>query len=86
MSPPMRVRIGDRSQLGSLVEFLEARNCTIGFRGGDLEVRPRSIGAGGHEPGGGDELPSSLRAWAAAHPEAGLRVVRETRSRRRRVA
>lgn len=85
VSASIRVRIGDRSQLGNLVEYLEARDCTIGFRGGDLEVRPRHVHAGEPYPGG-DELSSTLHAWAAAHPEAGFEVVQQAPSGRRRVA
>lgn len=78
----MRIRIRDRSQLESLVEYLRRCNCTIGFRAGQLDVRPRHLPVDERLRYEELELSSFLRIWSALHPDAGVQLV-EGRSRRR---
>jgi hypothetical protein len=71
----VRVRIRDRSQLGSLVEYLERCDCTLSFRDGELEVRPRQLPVDRRLRHEELELSSLLRVWAAFHPGAGVELV-----------
>jgi hypothetical protein len=70
----VRVRIRDRSQLGSLVDYLKRCDCTLSFRDGELEVRPRQLPVDRRLRHEELELSSFLRVWAAFHPDAGVEL------------
>jgi hypothetical protein len=71
----VRIRIRDRSQLHSLVEYLERCDCTLSFRDGDLDVRPRQLPVDDRLRYEELEVASFLRVWEAFHPGAGVELI-----------
>ena len=57
------------------MEYLERCDCTVGFRDGDLEARPRQLPLDPRLRHEELELSSFLRVWAAFHPDAGLELI-----------
>jgi hypothetical protein len=71
----MRVRVGDRSQLGSLIDYLRRCECSVGFTDGDLDVHPRQLPVDSRLRYEALELAALLRVWSVFHPEADVELV-----------
>lgn len=71
----MRIVLHDRSKLAELVEYLRRCNCTVGFRGGELDVTPRHLPVDARLRYEELELASFLRVWSALNPGASAEVV-----------
>ena len=71
----VRVRLRDKSRMESLVAYLERCDCTVGFRDGDLEVRPRQLPVDSSLRHEELELSSFLRTWAVFNPRSGVELV-----------
>jgi hypothetical protein len=71
----VRVVLHDRSKLAELVEYLRRCNCTVGFRGGQLDVSPRYLPVDARLRFEELELASFLRVWSALNPNAAAELV-----------
>jgi hypothetical protein len=63
--------------MDSLVAYLERCDCTISFRDGELDVRPRQLPLDPRLRHEELELSAFLRTWAAFNPRAGVELVRD---------
>jgi hypothetical protein len=72
----MKIRIEDRSLLSELVEYLRRCDCTVGFKDGLLEARPRQLPVDPALRYEELELESYLKVFSALHPSAHVELVR----------
>lgn len=71
----MRVRLRDKSRMDSLIAYLERCECTISFRDGELDVRPRQLPVDPRLRHEELELSAFLRVWSVLNPSAGVELV-----------
>ena len=63
--------------MDSLVSYLERCDCSIAFRDGELDVRPRQLPLDPRLRHEELELSAFLRTWAVLNPAAGVELVRD---------